>query len=100
MESNLRCKSTLNQEIGFNGTSAWDQDRRQKKLTVNAITVQFEASVIENDVDSATSSLSEHFDAFPESVDIITQYVLFSGGKVITTRRLERLDLLFRHIDE
>lgn len=70
------------------------------RRTIDAVAVQFEASIIKNEIYSSTSLIAEDFDSVPKTVEMVAEDVLFSSGKVVATGGLERLDLFLGHINQ
>lgn len=75
-------------------------DRR----TVNAVAVQLEAGVVQNEINPTTFSSCvfafHSLDDFPKAIHVVAENVLLGLGKSFTTCRLQGLDLLFGHVNE
>lgn len=69
-------------------------------LTIDTVTVQLKPSVIEDKIDTAASLLADISEAFPDSIEVVSEDILFGGGEMIAASGLEGFDLLFGHVDE
>lgn len=74
--------------------------RSSQRRTINHVTVQFESSVIENEVDSAAGFAAEVLNGVPEFAHVVAQDILFGSSEVVSARRLKGFDLLLGHVDE
>jgi len=61
------------------------------------ITIKFEPSIVQNKVDPASLHAS---DLFGDLVKIVTQDVLLGSRQVLSSGRLQLLDVLLGHIDQ
>lgn len=69
-------------------------------LTIDTITIQFESSIIQHEIDSTARLFTEDLDAFPEFVEVVSEDILLGCCEVVTARGLKGFDLLFRHVNE
>lgn len=79
----MRAKSRLNQPVG-----------------VDAIAVEFETSVIEDEI-HATSFLSSELlgrDVFPDLLEVVSENILFRSSKVFSSSRLKTFDIFLTHL--
>lgn len=84
VETNLGAESTLDQPIG-----------------VDAITVEFETGIVEDEIHTTALCLSTELvrgDVLPDLLEVISENVLLSRSEVISSGRLETLDVLFAHL--
>lgn len=77
--------------------SAEKQNDPSLALTVNAVAVELEASVVENEIDTAVAHVG---DELPDPVQVVSKNVLLGGSEMLTTGRLQVLDVLFGHVDQ
>lgn len=71
-----------------------------RERTIDHVTIQFESSVIENEVNPTTGLDPEVLDGAPKFTHVVAQDVLFGGSEVLSARRLKGLDLLLGHVNE
>ena len=71
--------------------------RLDEPVSVNHVTVQFETGIVEDKVDSA---ILDGEDVIGEFGKVVSENVLLSGGEVVTTGRLELLNVLLGHVNE
>ncbi len=71
--------------------------RLDEPVGVDAVTVQLETGIVKDEIDTATLHVGNEL---PETVEVVTENVLFGSGKVFTSRGLEVLDVIFGHVDE
>lgn len=101
MKANLIRQSTLDEEVGWTKY----QNKPGSKSTINrrtidTITVQFEASIIKNEVYSPAGLLPKLPDVVPQTVHVIAKNVFLGGCEGIPTGRLKRFNLILGHIDQ
>ena len=100
METNLLRQATLNEEVGCSRNSDDCITACNVIRTINAITVQLKASIIEYKVNASASLVTEIPDSLPQLAEVVPKNVLLSRSEVITASGLKRFDLFLGHIDE
>ena len=70
------------------------------QLTIDAIAIQLESGVIEHEVDATARVRSQVDDCFPQALHVVAENILFRRCEAVAACRLQRFDLLFRHVDE
>jgi len=68
--------------------------------TINAIAVQLEASIIENEVNAPASLVTEILDSIPKLMEVVPKNVLLGCSEVIAASGLKGFDLILGHVDE
>ena len=70
---------------------------RDQKVCIDHVAVEFETGVIEDKVDS---SILHFADDLPERVHVVSKNVGFGGSEVLSSGRLESLDIILGHVDQ
>lgn len=83
VEDDLFRQSTLDQIVG-----------------VDAIAIELESGVIQDEIDATAGLSAQRGDGFPELFEIVSEDVLFSGGEMFTTGGLEISDVFLGHVNE
>ena len=80
VEADLLADSTRDQEVG-----------------IDHVAVQLESGVIEDKIDSSIFHLGNNI---PKCVHVVSENVGLGGSEVLSSGRLESLDVLLRHVDQ
>jgi hypothetical protein len=75
-------------------------DGPRQQLTINAIAIQLESGVIEDEVDATRSFFTGILDHLPQMLHVISENVALGRSQMIASCGLERTDLLFSHVDQ
>ena len=63
--------------------------------TIDHVAVQFEASVVEHEINTPTL---EGLDNIPDAFEMVPKDVLLCGSQSLPTSRLQLFDILFGHL--
>lgn len=69
-------------------------------VTVNAVAVQFESSVVQDEIYATASFVSKRLDCLPKLVEVIAKNIPLRSGKLVTTCGLKGFDLFLGHVDK
>jgi len=100
METNLLRQATLNEEVGCSHNSDDCITARNVRRTVNAITVQLKASIVEYEVNASASLVTKIPNSLPQLTEVVPKNVLLGRSEVIAASGLKRFDLFLGHINE